>query len=145
MSTNFILMNGSQVRSPYVKYMALNNKFVELAAANNAKWCSIVCQANGALGEFRDQTWSSIFEVPMYYPNIVTLKANCDLQVVESIAELIQDKVSIKDSFDRLQFSESKYKKLFDGKWFLSSLTPVKCQRYRVVKTLHEMDKWEKI
>ncbi|MCF2502038.1 hypothetical protein L0663_01495 [Dyadobacter sp. CY107] len=128
----------------YVKYMVLNNKLVELAAANNAKLCNIVCQANGAPGVFRDQTWSCIFEVPMYYSNIVTLKASCDFQMVESIAQSIRGKVPIKDSFDTLQLPKSKYDKLFDAKWFVASLTLVKRRRYRVVETMYEINKWEK-
>ena len=107
-----------QVISKLSKRSALHARLISWAAFNNAKWCSIVCQANCAPGVFGHQAWYSNAKVPIYYPNIVTLKASCSSQFVESINEKILSKASLKDSFDTLQLPVSKYEKLFDGKWF---------------------------
>ncbi|MCF2502084.1 hypothetical protein L0663_01725 [Dyadobacter sp. CY107] len=123
--------------------MTLNKKLVELAAANNAKWCSIVCQANGAPSIFREHAWFSSCMVPMYYPNIVTLKASCKSHLVESLTQMILGKASIKDSFDSLQLPESNYQKLFEAKWFVASPTPSSRAPYFTIKTMLDLNKWE--
>ncbi|WP_143016952.1 hypothetical protein [Dyadobacter soli] len=116
---------------------------IRRAAINNAKWCSIVCQANGALGVFKDQAWYSVADVPMYYPNIVTLKASCNWHLVESIAKKIQGKASLKDSFDTLQLPASKYEKLFGGKWFVAKSIKLRRSRYEIVRSVGTLKDWE--
>jgi len=131
------------VRSELLKRSALRARLIRRAAINNAKWCSIVCQANGAAGVFKDQAWYSVADVPMYYPNIVTLKASCNLHLVESLAKKIQGRASLKDSFDTLQLPASKYEKLFAGKWFVAKSIIVRRSRYEIVKTVNSLKDWE--
>ncbi len=132
-----------QVRSNLSKQSALHARLISWATFNNAKWCSIVCQANGAPGVFGHQAWYSIAKVPAFYPNIVTLKASCSSHFIESITEKIQGKASLKDSFDTLQLPESKYEKLFDGKWFWAKPAQVKRSCYEIVKTVGNLKDWE--
>lgn len=119
-------------------------KLVCLAALNNAQWCHLVCQANRALGQFNDQAWHSIDEVPNYYPNIITLTPNCSLETVQAIAQQIQGRVSSKDSFNNLPLTQLGFKKLFDAQWLLAPVTVSRSLSYQLIRDTQQLEEWER-
>jgi hypothetical protein len=118
-------------------------KLIYVAAVNNAEWCHIVCQANGANGQFNDQVWHSTHKVPDYYPNIITLSAACSLETVQAITQKIAGKVAIKDSFNTLPFAPLGFKKLFDAQWLLGPTTNNRKLDYQLVNDINQLKQWE--
>ena len=95
-----------------------------LAAAviDNARWCHLVCAANGVTGRFDEDAWVSAR--PMY-PDAVTLTADASgpalLTRIDSTAGC-----SIKDSFATLDLAPHGFEVLFDAAWIARDGTRIR-------------------
>lgn len=122
--------------------MVNKDKLLALAAMNNAQWCASVCQANGVAGQFTDQVWYAPGEVPVFYPNIITLKAKCRLETVRPIIQQMGGSLSIKDSFNTLALASLGLVKLFDAQWLLAPAYVQAKGRYQLVTDANQLTQW---
>lgn len=120
-----------------------NVQFIRWAALNNAEWCSIVCEANGASGNIGEDLWSTIHPVPKYYGNIVTLREALHVEKIKCIVDEIPGKTGVKDSFNDLDLTSLGFGKLFDAKWVLAPANVTSPLDYVVVKDIHQLAVWE--
>ncbi len=89
-----------------------------LAAANNAKWCDVVCGTHGLEPVFGRDAWTSRTRTPPYYPSAVTLVPG--LSVPELLARVDRGAgCSIKDSFASLDLTEFGFRVLFEAEWIV--------------------------
>jgi len=104
--------------------METTNKYLQVAAYNNAFWCESVCRSHHVPGEFLEMAWVNLHQTPVYYPNLVTLSPTAELDLHnESLADLLITKrshtVSVKDSFARLDLTPFGFHPLFQAQWIL--------------------------
>lgn len=118
-------------------------KLVQLAAANNAHWCNLVCRTNGSPGTFGFSAWYAAGHVPMFYPNIVTLQTGCGLQTIHRLNRHMQGSISVKDSYNTLDLKRLDFDKLFEGQWFVMAETRHKPVRCRTISSGAELQQWE--
>lgn len=124
--------------------MLLNTlQLLELAAMANAHWCDIVCTANDAAGTFEPEFWSCTEQVPMYYPNLVTLQPDWPLPKVLDKIKQLPPGGSIKDSFAKLPLALVGYQKLFDAQWILAPPSVLQPIDFQIVKDIQQLKKWE--
>ncbi|OUS32702.1 hypothetical protein A9R01_10680 ['Osedax' symbiont bacterium Rs2_46_30_T18] len=127
---------------------------VHLLAAirNNAAWCEAVSAAQGRAGKTTDKLWYNSNQVPMYYPNLVTIDpwpcAEYD-QVIQQLCTVPpQGNWGIKDSFANLDLELQGFFELFSASWFSvsqsSTLTHPSDSSVFVVKTAEQLQQWER-
>lgn len=122
--------------------MPNKDKLVALAALNNAHWCASVCQANNVASHFTDHAWYALGEVPIFYPNIVTLNGKCRLEIVRSITQQLGGSLSIKDSYSTLALASLGFVRLFDAQWLLAPTSIQVRGRYQVVSNADQLTQW---
>ncbi len=87
-----------------------------LAAANNARWCDVVCRSHGAKPRLDDTMWTSATRTPPLYPDAVTLIRSPSLP--DLLARIdASPGCSIKDSFSSLDFHLFGFAVLFEAQW----------------------------
>lgn len=120
---------------------------LELTARNNAEWCEIVCSTHNAPGKLTDDIWLNGDQVPIYYPNAVTLTGNAVVAQSKAIERLIGTRNgpwSVKDSFNNLDLSALGFHKLFDAEWLLVPETSEQVAvKWAVVDTYAALTEWE--
>lgn len=89
-----------------------------LAAAvmDNARWCDLVCAANGISGRFDQDAWVSSSRTPSMYPDAVTLTAEVSVEGLLSRIDATAG-CSIKDSFATLDLADAGFEVLFEAEW----------------------------
>ena len=89
---------------------------VAAAVIDNARWCHLVCAANGIVGRFDQDAWTSLRRTPPMYPDAVTLTAEA---TGESLFRRIERGAgsSVKDSFATLDLAAAGFTVLFDAVW----------------------------
>jgi hypothetical protein len=134
--------------------METRSQLLQLAAYNNAVWCDSVCRSHNVPGEFLETVWVNRRQTPPYYPNLVTLspEAELDLQK-EAIADLLTAKkghtVSIKDSFACLDLAPFGFHPLFQAQWIHkhapTALPPHETTglRWERIISAKELARWE--
>lgn len=118
-------------------------KLVQLAAANNAHWCNLVCRMNGSPGTFRSSAWYAAGHVPMFYPNMVTLQAGCGLETVHRLTRHMRGGISVKDSFNTIDLKHLNFSKLFEGQWFVMGERRHEPVRWSTISSGAELQQWE--
>ncbi|MFZ0324920.1 MAG: hypothetical protein WAN48_12425 [Actinomycetes bacterium] len=111
------------------------------AARNNAAWCDLVCTALGVRGTFTTDLYVNWYEVPRYYPNVITLSETVEeSDVVRAMGDGVD--WSIKDSFGRLDMTTVGLTGLFEARWLVAPRNPrtagVECRVVDGDAALHE-------
>ena len=118
---------------------------VELAARNNAAWCSIVCGAHGVHGVFDPEAWTCPTRTPDYYPDAVTLQRGVEIERLLARVDRTTG-CSIKDSFAELSLTPAGFEPLFDASWIWRPAVrqpPSSDARWRIVRDAAALDAWE--
>lgn len=92
-----------------------------IAARNNAEWCAAVWKAHGLPVERAHGLWFCVEETPQFYPNVVTVDPDADLQAqtrfIQDLARQSAFEFSVKDSFACLRLAEAGLEQLFSATW----------------------------
>ena len=89
-----------------------------VAAVNNAEWCDVVCETQGAQTRVDADAWTSRTRTPPGYPDAVTLVPR--LSVPELLARIDTSVgCSIKDSCASLDLTGYGFRVLFDAQWIV--------------------------
>ncbi|MBA4011094.1 MAG: hypothetical protein C0481_04435 [Phenylobacterium sp.] len=122
-----------------------------IAARNNAEWCAAVWKAHGLPVERAHGLWFCALETPQFYPNVVTVDPDADLQVqtrfIHDLAGRSAFEFSVKDSFASLPLAEAGLEQLFAATWLWRE--PVGAPalrddvRWRRVE-LPDLNRWER-
>lgn len=88
----------------------------EMAAANNAVWCDLVCRSHGVPTSVDGEAWTSTARAPRFYPDAVTLVPDPS---VANLLERVDTSAgcSVKDSFASIDLSGNGFRVLFDASW----------------------------
>jgi hypothetical protein len=118
-----------------------------LAAANNAKWCDLVCGSHGAQTRFDEDAWTSRTRTPPGYPDAVTLVP--DPSVPDLLTRIDTSAgCSIKDSFASVDMTAYGFRVLFDAQWIVHRATAVPPSpdgaRWEVVGDGAGLAEWER-
>ncbi len=117
-----------------------------VAARNNAEWCDLVARSHRARTSWASDAWTSEDRTPAYYPDVVTLRRNCDAaSLLSRIA--VSAGCSVKDSFADLDLKPFGFRVLFEANWICRPAMPpdsshVGRQWKRVVDAGH-LARWE--
>lgn len=118
-----------------------------LAAANNAKWCDVVCRTHGLEPLLGRDAWTSRSRTPPLYPDAVTLVPG--LPVAELLARVDRGAgCSIKDSFASLDLTAVGFRILFEAEWIVRR--PIVARSvpsqptWRVVRETGVFETWER-
>ena len=123
---------------------------VQIAARNNAEWCSAVCRAHGLDDAFSPELWITRGQTPRHYPNVITLSPEPEpaLAVLESLAEPALPELSIKDSFATLELGTLGFRRLLQARWLWKAPPPTRAVagggRWTRVGTAGELLAWER-
>jgi hypothetical protein len=103
----------------------MTDRFLLLAARNNALWCEAVCAAHDRPGEFHEALWLNRFGTPRFYPDAVTLAgavaAPTQMRALSALIDAPRDVGwFVKDSFYCLDLRALGCEILFDASWILS-------------------------
>ena len=85
----------------------MDKSILRTAIQNNALWCDLVCRAHNSEGEFLDAFWVNSDEVPLLYPNFITLQPfKNHKERLEQLSVFLQENencsISVKDSYKEL-------------------------------------------
>jgi len=88
------------------------------AAANNAKWCDLVCRTHGISAGHDAVAWASRRRTPALYPDAVTLVPN---PAPANLLDRIDSSpgCSIKDSFASVDLKPYGFRVSFDAEWIV--------------------------
>ncbi|MCJ8339707.1 MAG: hypothetical protein MJK10_14660 [Pseudomonadales bacterium] len=121
---------------------------------NNASWCETVSAGQGHLGKTTDKLWYNTGQVPMYYPNLVTLDPQLCAEYDQVIAQLSaldpQPNWGIKDSFASLPLDSKGFFEHFSASWFSRSeqlalgVQQDSDSEILVIKTVAQLQQWER-
>lgn len=116
------------------------------AAADNARWCDIVCGSHGHPGVFTDRVWISAAHTVPFYPNAVTLSP--DATAAQTGAGLDSWRpYSVKDSFARLDLAPMGLAPLFDAHWIAHlpapAVLPENGSSWEAVTDVPGLARWE--
>lgn len=120
-----------------------SNQLIRSAALNNAEWCNIVCAGNRAPGDITGDLWSTIYPVPRYYGNIVTLTEKVSEDDIKPIVDQLSGRVGVKDSFGTLELTQWGFHKLFDAQWVLAPEHGVGPFDHVIINTAEQLAEWE--
>ncbi|MEX2296294.1 MAG: hypothetical protein WD715_02690, partial [Dongiaceae bacterium] len=134
--------------------MAARPALLPAAAANNALWCDAICRAHGVSGEFSPHRWVCHFEVPPFYPNLVTLDdaspaaIAAQLDAIDALSAAgLSPGWAIKDSFRALELSSRGFSRLFDAVWIVRDAVPFTANddslRMTIVRDAAQLAAWE--
>src|SRR5437660_9690028 len=86
------------------------------AAANNARWCDLVCRSHGIPTAMAPGLWVALERSPELYPDAVTLLPSVSVQ---DVLAAVQDGpgCSVKDSFATLDLGRAGFDELFQAQW----------------------------
>ena len=117
---------------------------VRCAAANNARWCDLVCRSHAIPTATQPGLWVALRRAPELYPDAVTLVPGVSAEVVVRSA---QDGpgCSIKDSFADLELGRLGFDELFQAQWiFREPALPSKeaALAWSIVETNHALAEW---
>jgi hypothetical protein len=121
------------------------------AAANNAAWCDRVCRAHGRPGEFLHSLWVNRAQVPVFYPNAVTLTAGDEARQLEQLSRLdVPGRWAVKDSFAALELAPRGFSELFTAQWIVLShaaraSAPASGARWLTVRDEATLAAWEAV
>jgi len=124
------------------------------AARNNAAWCDAVARSHDAGGRFLADLWFSDRQLPLFYPNLVTLTAEGEAPQRDRVATLIARGPplpwAVKDSFARLDLTALGFDCLFEASWIsfrspgTASAPTDSSIRWRKIDSAAELVAWEK-
>lgn len=128
----------------------MENSILRTAIQNNALWCDLVCRTHDAEGEFFDAFWVNPYEVPLLYPNFITLqpfKNNEErLGQIHAFLKENEDRgISVKDSYGELELGNYDMKKIIEADWIWLALekndSPPE-NKWKKVTTKKELETW---
>ncbi len=128
----------------------MENSILRTAIQNNALWCDLVCRAHDADGEFFDAFWVNPYEVPLLYPNFITLQPFKDneerLGQIHAFLKENRDRgISVKDSYGELELGNYDMKKIIEAEWIWLALernNSVPENKWKKVTTKKELAMW---
>lgn len=118
------------------------------AARNNARWCDIVCRANGGETELDEQVWVNTARSPRLYPNVVSVSPD-PRPVKAAVERLVKaglgDGWGVKDSFATADLSSLGFDELFEATWIYRDARPEDPDdSVKAVEHIEELQEWEK-
>jgi len=129
--------------------MDKRDRFLALAAYNNAVWCDTVCRSHNIIGEFHETLWVSQRQTPIYYPNLVTLAPTVAEQDILVLTEKRDYSVSVKDSFAILDLAPYGFQRLFQAQWIFRPATTERREiaglQWRRITAERELLRWEEV
>ncbi len=86
------------------------------AAANNARWCDLICRSHAIPTAMQPGVWVALRRPPELYPDAVTLRPDV---AEEDVLRSAQDGpgCSVKDSFSSLDLARLDFDELFQADW----------------------------
>jgi hypothetical protein len=99
------------------------DRWQELGADNNARWCDLVVRSHGGQSVFADDAWTSPTRTPPLFPDAVTLIPSPRAPDLLSRIDT-RPGCTIKDSFACLDLSAHGFRVLFDAQWIVSPASP---------------------
>jgi len=104
---------------------------IDIAINNNVHLCQSVADAHGIPTITQDGVWMSTHPMPPYYPNLITIDANTDIdEHIASLHKALEPGWGIKDSFARFDLADRGFTQVIDGQWFVhptpSAVTPLR-------------------
>ncbi len=114
------------------------------AAANNARWCDLVCRSHGLPTATSEELWVARRGSPPFYPDAVTLAPGLTADAVLGAIDPGPGS-SVKDSFADLELGPHGFEVLFDAQWlFRHPGGPPQRPRldWHVVATPEDFGRW---
>jgi len=120
----------------------MNDDLLEIAVANNASWCDLICSTHGIETQFLPNVWLTKSLVPKYYPNLITLKPESK---AEDISTIPLDHFSVKDSFGKLNLQSQGFSKLFTASWICleNNSKTQNTHSWKQISSDQELSVWE--
>ncbi|MFH8571106.1 hypothetical protein [Streptomyces sp. NPDC017993] len=121
------------------------DRWVRIAARNNAAWCDAVCRAHGVPGSFDDRAWAGARRTPPLYPDAVTLTPEASAADVLPRVDTRSPGCSVKDSFACLDLASAGFEVLFEAQWIhrpAGTPAPVADVHWDVVHDGDELAAW---
>jgi hypothetical protein len=118
---------------------------LQQAVNNNARWCDLVCAAQGIPTTWAAGLWAARRRPPRFYPDAVTLSRGVSADIV--LADVVPGPgASVKDSFADLALAERGFERLFDAVWIAreapAARPPNTALAWSPVTTAHELAEW---
>jgi len=114
----------------------------------------LITKGHGKSGHFESGLWCNTNQVPLFYPNIITLDqkiGEAQKDIIDTITRINpKDNWAIKDSYAKLELEEDGFFELFESQWFYRSpeldLPKISAEKRQIVKIETETDLllWEK-
>lgn len=128
----------------------MDKSILRTAIQNNALWCDLVCRAHNSEGEFFDAFWVNSDEVPLLYPNFITLQPfKNHKERLEQLSVFLQENencsISVKDSYKELAIENWNMKKIIEDDWIwlaLEKKSSVPKNKWKKVSTKRELAMW---
>lgn len=114
------------------------------AAANNARWCDLVCRSHGLPTAMSDELWVARRGSPRFYPDAVTLAPGLAADAVLSAIDPGPGS-SVKDSFADVELGPHGFEVLFEAQWlFRHPAGPPQRPRldWHAVATADDFERW---
>ncbi len=114
------------------------------AAANNARWCDLVCRSHELSTVTSEERWVALEASPRFYPDAVTLAPGL---TADAVLSGIGDRpgCSVKDSFADVELAGRGFVVLFEASWlFAEAAAAPRRPRldWRTVTTPGDFDGW---
>jgi hypothetical protein len=112
------------------------------AAANNARWCDLVCRSHGIPTATQHGLWAAFRRAPEFYPDAVTLLPQ--LTPVQALRPVQSGRgCTIKDSFATLDLSSHGFGELFEASWiYRDPVSQADRPAWRSASTGEELEAW---
>ncbi|MCG7588512.1 phosphoenolpyruvate synthase [Photobacterium sp. OFAV2-7] len=101
-----------------------NRKPIEVAINNNVNWCRKIADLHGVASEATPVCWLAKEEMPLYFPNLVTVSHYCDVKAIVKDTPKEQKSFFIKDSHSNLNLARHGFSSLFSAHWYILSTRP---------------------
>lgn len=112
------------------------------AAANNARWCDLVCRSHGIPTATQHGLWAAFSRSPEFYPDAVTLLPQ--VTAVQALRPVQSGRgCTVKDSFATLDLTQHGFTVLFEATWIYRDPVP-QSERptWRSASTEEELASW---
>ncbi len=86
------------------------------AAANNARWCDLVCRSHGLPTAMSEERWVAREGSPRFYPDAITLAPGMTAEAVLGGIDPRPER-SVKDSFADVELGPHGFGVLFEARW----------------------------
>ncbi len=122
---------------------------VEIAIQNNVALCQCVADAHSIPTMLENGVWMAPYQMPPYYPNLITTESNTDVKgYINYLRHRLDPGWGLKDSYARLQLGSNNFRLAISGYWFGASAyaipkkAPSQTGQATVVQCERDFQRW---